>query len=90
MARMDGLPCYYGNPQSEHAERYLPLTTIRSVSLSPNRHHNALGVQYFSHLLDERMCFFIPSSTNHAKANKDSATFLSRQCLRIMVRMSLE
>ena len=40
-----------GNPQSEHAERYLPLTTIRSVlALSPNRHHNALGVQYFSHL----------------------------------------
>ena len=82
MARMDGLPCYYGNPQSEHAERYLPLTTIRSVlALSPNRHHNALGVQYFSHLLDEKDVFSLRSSTNHAKANKDSATFLSRQIL---------
>ena len=82
MARMDGLPCYYGNPQSEHAERYLPLTTIRSVlALSPNRHHNALGVQYFSHLFDEKNVFSLRSSTNHAKANKDSATFLSRQIL---------
>ena len=82
MARMDGLACYYGNPQSEHAERYLPLTTIRSVmALSPNRHHNALGVQYFSHLLNEKNVFSLRSSTSHAKANKDSATFLSRQIL---------
>ncbi|KZN41410.1 cation:proton antiporter [Pseudoalteromonas luteoviolacea] len=82
MARMDGLPCYYGNPQSEHAERYLPLTSLRSVlALSPNRHHNALGVQYFSHLLDEESVYSLKSSTNHAKANKDSATFLSRQIL---------
>ncbi|KAF7772249.1 hypothetical protein PCIT_a2284 [Pseudoalteromonas citrea] len=82
MARMDGLPCYYGNPQSEHAERYLPLTQLKSViALSPNRHHNALGVQYFSHLLNEQSVFSLRSSTNHAKANKDSATFLSRQIL---------
>eukprot|EP00493_Phyllostaurus_siculus_P015039 UN15271 len=34
------------------------LTTIRSfLALSPNRHHNALGVQYFSHLLNEKMYF---------------------------------
>lgn len=82
MARMDGLPCYYGNPQSEHAERYLPLTTIRSVlALSPNRHHNALGVQYFSHLLSEKNVFSLRSSSQHAKVNKDSATFLSSQTL---------
>ncbi|WP_440055090.1 cation:proton antiporter [Pseudoalteromonas sp. T1lg65] len=82
MARMDGLPCYYGNPQSEHAERYLPLTSLKSVlALSPNRHHNALGVQYFSHLLTEQQVYSLKSSTNHAKANKDSATFLSRQVL---------
>lgn len=31
MARMDGFACYYGNPQSEHAERYLPLTDINKV-----------------------------------------------------------
>ncbi|MFC3033151.1 cation:proton antiporter [Pseudoalteromonas fenneropenaei] len=82
MARMDGLNCYYGNPQSEHAERYLPLTSLKSVlALSPNRHHNALGVQYFSHLLGEQNVYSLRSSTNHAKANKDSATFLSRQIL---------
>ncbi len=82
MARMDGLPCYYGNPQSEHAERYLPLTSLsKVVALSPNRHHNALGIQYFSHLLGENKVFSLRSSQNHAKANKDSATFLSRQIL---------
>jgi hypothetical protein len=79
---MDGLQCYYGNPQSEHAERYLPMTQLSKVlALSPNRHHNALGVQYFSHLLNEQSVFSLRSSTNHAKANKDSATFLSRQIL---------
>lgn len=82
MARMDGLPCYYGNPQSEHAERYLPLTNISKVlALSPNRHHNALGVQYFTHLFGEERVYSLRSSQNHAKANKDSATFLSRQIL---------
>ncbi|MEM0514194.1 sodium:proton antiporter [Pseudoalteromonas sp. YIC-827] len=82
MARMDGLPCYYGNPQSEHAERYLPLGNLNKVlALSPNRHHNALGIQYFSHLLGENKVFSLKSSQNHAKANKDSATFLSRQIL---------
>ena len=82
MARMDGLQCYYGNPQSEHAERYLPMTQLNKVlALSPNRHYNALGVQYFSHLLNKQSVFSLRSSTNHAKANKDSATFLSRQIL---------
>ncbi len=82
MARMDGLPCYYGNPQSEHAERFLPLTNVRSVmALSPNRHYNALGIQYFAHLLSEDRVFSLKSSENHAKANKDSATFLRRQVL---------
>ena len=51
------------------------------IALSPNRHHSALGVQYFSHLLNEKNVFSLRSSTNHAKANKDSATFLSRQIL---------
>ena len=60
MARMSGLPCYYGNPQSEHAERYLPMTDIKTVlALSPNRHNNAIGVQYFSHLIKEKKCYFI-------------------------------
>lgn len=82
MARMDGFACYYGNPQSEHAERYLPLTDINKVlGLSPNRHYNALGIQHFSHLIGEERVFSLKSSDNHAKANKDSATFLSRQNL---------
>ena len=82
MARMDGLSCYYGNPQSEHAERYLPLTDISKVlGLSPNRHYNALGIQHFSHLIGVDKVFSLKSSDAHAKANKDSATFLSRQNL---------
>jgi NhaP-type Na+/H+ or K+/H+ antiporter len=82
LARMSGLHCYYGNPQSEHAERYLPMTNIKTVlAISPNRHHNALGVQYFSHLIKSKNVFSLKSSNLHSKANKDSAIFLSRQVL---------
>lgn len=33
LARMSGLPCYFGNPQSEHAERHLP----------PHQHQHRAG-----------------------------------------------
>lgn len=81
-ARMRNLPCYFGNPQSEHAELHLPLTSISTVlALSPNRHHNALGVLHFSHLLGEDKVYSLRSSEQHGKANRESATFRARQRL---------
>jgi len=82
LARMAGLACYYGNPQSEHAERFVPLADLSMVlALSPNRHYNALAVQHFAHLLDEKTVFALHSGENHNKRNKVSSTFRSRQLL---------
>ncbi|UDN27400.1 sodium:proton antiporter [Aeromonas caviae] len=82
LARMSGLPCYFGNPQSEHAERHLPLTSISTVlAVSPNRHNNALGVLHFAHLYGEERVHSLRSSEQHGKANRESATFRARQNL---------
>lgn len=82
LARMSGLPCYFGNPQSEHAERHLPLTSISTVlALSPSRHNNALGVLHFAHLYGEEKVHSLRSSEQHGKANRESATFRARQNL---------
>ncbi|WP_421296579.1 cation:proton antiporter [Aeromonas veronii] len=81
-ARMSNLPCYFGNPQSEHAELHLPLTSISTVlALSPNRHNNALGVLHFAHLYGEEQVYSLRSSEQHGKANRESATFRARQNL---------
>lgn len=47
-ARLDGLPAYWGNPASEHAERHLSLIGVgRLLGLSPNRELNALAAQQY-------------------------------------------
>lgn len=82
LARMSNLPCYFGTPQSEHAELHLPLTSLSTVlALSPDRHNNALGVLHFAHLLGEEKVYSLRSSEQHGKANKESATFRARQNL---------
>lgn len=81
-ARMLNLPCYFGNPQSEHAQLHLPLSNISSVlALSSNRNNNALGVLHFSHIYGEKKTFSLKSSNVHSKVNRESATFRARQNL---------
>ncbi|MBI9082401.1 MAG: sodium:proton antiporter [Desulfobacterales bacterium] len=47
-AKMEGLPTYYGNPVSEHAERNLRLVGIgRVLALTPNVELNVLAAQHF-------------------------------------------
>ncbi|MBB6056499.1 cation:proton antiporter [Tolumonas osonensis] len=82
LARVAGLPCYYGSPHSEQAERYIPQHEIRYVlALSPNRQLNALGIQHFAHLYGEEQVYSLPPSDMEQKKNRDSATFRSRQVL---------
>jgi len=82
LARMVGLKSYFGNPQAAQAERFLPMSNLKTlIGLSPNRHNNALGVQYFSHILGEKNVYSLKSSNAHSRANNDSLTFLSRQNL---------
>ncbi|GBU13101.1 sodium/hydrogen exchanger [Enterobacterales bacterium] len=61
-ARMEGIPAYYGNAWSEHAENYLDLSSTSQVlALSPNRHQNALAVYHFSHIFGAHRVFAIRS-----------------------------
>ena len=47
-ARLEGLPTYYGNPVSEHAERNLDLVGIgRLLALTPNEDLNALTTLHY-------------------------------------------
>lgn len=47
-AKMEGIPVYYGNPVSEHAERSLDLVGIgRVLALTPRDELNALTMQYY-------------------------------------------
>lgn len=47
-ARMRGLPAYWGNPVSEHADRHLDLTGIgRLLALTPQPEGNALAAHYY-------------------------------------------
>jgi CPA1 family monovalent cation:H+ antiporter len=47
-ARLHGLPAYWGNPVSEHAERHLDLTGIgKLLALTPYAERNALAAQYY-------------------------------------------
>ncbi|MBF7073571.1 sodium:proton antiporter [Glaciecola sp. MH2013] len=50
LARMDGVPTYFGNPMSEHASRNLDLTAFGSVLvMSPYRQLNPLVTYHFEH-----------------------------------------
>jgi CPA1 family monovalent cation:H+ antiporter len=47
-SRMEGLPTYYGNPVSEHAERHISLIGIgRLLALTPNTELNALAALHY-------------------------------------------
>lgn len=82
LARMEGLECYYGNPQSEHAEAVLDFSSILQVyAFSPNRHQNAMAIAHFAHRFGTDHVFSIRSSQGKGFANQESALFRSRQIL---------
>jgi len=82
-ARMDGIPAYYGNAWSEHAENYLDLSDIAQVlALSPNRHQNALGVYHFSHIFGAGKVASIRSgSTLAGRRDTESPRFRRHETL---------
>jgi NhaP-type Na+/H+ or K+/H+ antiporter len=62
-ARMSGIPTYYGNPMSDHAERTLDLAGIgRLFSMSRNVEFNRLACAYFSRDFGRREVFALPVS----------------------------
>lgn len=52
LARMDGVPTYFGNPMSEHADRNLDVTAFGQVLvMSPYRQLNPLVTYHFEHAM---------------------------------------
>lgn len=59
-AKMEGLPAYYGNPVSEHAERNLNLVGIgRLLAMTPNEDYNALVLQHYRLEFGPNNVFFV-------------------------------
>ncbi len=62
-ARMDGLPTYYGNPLSEHAERHLDLSGIgRLMAVSPSAELNSLAALHYRQDFGRNQIFTLPTA----------------------------
>jgi hypothetical protein len=70
-ARMQNLKCYYGNPMSDHAERYLDLSLVGTVLvLSPYRQLNPLVTTHFEYALGKENT--VLGLTNNDKSIRES------------------
>lgn len=59
-ARMEGIPTYFGNPISEHADRHLDLVGIgKLLGLSPHKELNALAARYYSREFGKQNVFVL-------------------------------
>jgi len=71
-AKMNGLPAYWGNPASEHAERHLDLTGIgHLMAISPNIELNALSAHYYRLEFEKERIYAIG---NHPPENGGTET----------------
>ncbi|MGD9947711.1 MAG: cation:proton antiporter [Desulfobulbus sp.] len=61
-AKIDGLACYFGNPFSEHADQFLPLTGIgRILALSSHETINVAAAMHYRNELGTDKVFVIQS-----------------------------
>ena len=61
-AKIDGLPCYFGNPFSEHADQFLPLTGIgRVLALSSHETINVAAAMHYRNELGADKVFVVQS-----------------------------
>ncbi len=72
-ARMAGLPTYFGNPVSAHAERHLDTTGIgRLFAMSRRDDLNALACLKFAHDFSRNEVYALPRKREDRKAEKHS------------------
>lgn len=68
-ARMDGLPVYFGNPTSEHAENHMDLSGIgRVLVMSPYKQLNPVVAMHFSDWFGADKVLALPSNEHDAAA----------------------
>ena len=84
LARMQNIKTYYGNPVSDHAERYLDLSVVGSVLvLSPYRQLNPLVTMHFEHELGKEATV-LGLSTNESdkpQSHQVSESYAQKLCL---------
>ncbi len=70
-ARMEGIETYYGNPVSEHADRYLDLSGIgKLISISGRANFDVVNSLHFRQEFGSRNIYELPSSAEGAQADK--------------------
>lgn len=61
-AKLQGLPCYFGNPLSEHADRCMPVTGLgRVLALSSHETINVAAAMYYQNELGADKVYVIQS-----------------------------
>ena len=69
LARMEGIETYYGNPVSEHAERYLDLSGLGALLLaSPYRDVNAVAAVHFRSNFGSHKIYGLNASVDNGNA----------------------
>jgi len=70
-AKIEGLACYFGNPFSEHADQYLPLTGIgRVLALSSHETINVAAAMHYRNELGADKVFVIQSKLRERISNR--------------------
>ena len=71
IARMEGLETYYGNPVSEHADRYLDLSGVGNlISLSGRINFDVVATLHFRSAFGHDRIFELPSAAEGAQNDK--------------------
>ncbi|MFJ4064897.1 cation:proton antiporter [Pseudomonas sp. NPDC089996] len=74
-ARMDGLPTYFGNPASQHADAHLDLVGLgHLLGLSPAGELNALAGARFRHDFGHKRLFVLASGLENRRSDKHRAS----------------
>ncbi|WP_068827990.1 cation:proton antiporter [Pseudomonas sp. BMS12] len=70
-ARMDGLPVYFGNPASQHADAHLDLIGLgQLLALSPSSEQNSLACTRFRPDFGKANLYYLPSQREQRLSEK--------------------
>lgn len=74
-ARMSGIPTFYGNPMSDHADRLLDLTGIGKLfAMSRNTDYNHLACTYFANEFGRQNVYALPVAIDAADSGDGKHT----------------
>ncbi len=78
-ARMEGLPTYFGNPASQHADAHLDLVGLgHLLTLSPSGELNTLATMRFRHEFGHQRMFSLASGQENRRTDKHRASLEHR------------